>query len=50
MALRPQKSQLPLKKKVWWRDAKRGSWRQAVYERTAYILKNSRMPQAGVNE
>ena len=23
-------------KKVWWRTAKRGSWRQTVYERTVY--------------
>ncbi|KAL3140082.1 hypothetical protein ABBQ38_004362 [Trebouxia sp. C0009 RCD-2024] len=37
-------------KKVRWRDAKRGSWRQAVYERTTYILEQSRLPQAGVNE
>lgn len=32
-------------KKVRWRDAKRGSWRQAVYERTTYILEQSRLPQ-----
>ncbi|KAL3144787.1 hypothetical protein ABBQ38_001899 [Trebouxia sp. C0009 RCD-2024] len=34
-------------KEVWWSTAERGSWRQAVYERTMHKLKLQK-PQAGV--